>query len=559
MTSDLKALCIADFNLANFKAILQNDREAPRLRVDEHSLVSVPAAMIEAAGASLADPLDLAFIWARPESTLASFRNLLEGHPVSDAALDEDVRAFGVLVGRLSLRVKRLFVASWILPPWLRSGPRAFQSGVGASFLLARANFLLAQHVASFPNVAILDSGAWVEPEGAAAWNEKLWYAAKVPFSPSVFKIAAREIKSALRNLGGQARKLLILDLDDTLWGGIIGDDGLAGVRLGGHDPVGEAYRDFQLGLQALRRRGVILGIVSKNDETVALEAIRSHPEMVLKLDDFAGWRINWSDKAQNIVDLAAELRLGLQSVVFIDDNPFERGRVREALPEVLVPEWPESKLAYLKALQSLTCFHQAAVSGEDLRRTELYRQERHREQARLATGSLDEWLGSLRIVVKVAPLNRDDLPRAAQLLNKTNQMNLRTRRLTEAEFWDWSSAPDHAVWSIRVSDKFGDAGLTGILGLEMRGDTAFVPDFVLSCRVMGRKVEDAMIAFLVAEAARRGAKNLLFEFSPTSKNKPCLDFFSGGNLQREGNETFLWPLSQPWQSPQAIQLIVAS
>ena len=168
---------------------------------------------------------------------------------------------------------------------------------------------------------------------------------------------AAADIRAAFVGLRGAAKKLLVLDLDDTLWGGIVGDAGWENLRLGGHDPQGESFADFQRAIKNLKRRGVVLALVSKNEESVALEAIRNHPEMVLKEDDFVGWRINWTDKARNIAELATELNLGLQSVVFIDDNPVERARVREALPEVFVPEWPEDKLLYASAFGQLRCF----------------------------------------------------------------------------------------------------------------------------------------------------------------------------------------------------------
>jgi len=184
----------------------------------------------------------------------------------------------------------------------------------------------------------------------------------KLAFGNEVFKEAVKHVKSSLRGIRGKARKIVILDLDDTLWGGIVGDLGWRDLNLGGHDPVGEAFVDFQKTLKSLLNRGIILGIVSKNEESVALDALQNHPEMVLRPDDFAGWKINWSDKAMNIVELVAELNLGLDAVVFIDDNPVERACVKETLPDVLVPEWPEDRMLYKKALLDLDCFN--SLSG---------------------------------------------------------------------------------------------------------------------------------------------------------------------------------------------------
>src|SRR5262249_54535249 len=234
------------------------------------------------------------------------------------------------------------------------------------------------------PGVVVLNSRKWFQLAGDATFNFRLWYLGKVPFGNSVFKNAAADIKAALRGAVGQVRKLLILDLDDTLWEGIVGDVGWQALKLGGHDPIGEALVDFQREIKALNRRGVLLGIVSKNEEATALAALKEHPEMILRPEDFAGWRINWSDKAQNIVDLVSQLNLGLDSVVVIDDNPAERSRVREALPQVLVPEWPEDKRLYSAALLALDCFDAYAVTREDHERAQMYANESRRAIVKL-------------------------------------------------------------------------------------------------------------------------------------------------------------------------------
>jgi FkbH-like protein len=275
----------------------------------------------------------------------------------------------------------------------------------------------------------------WVELTGGRAFNPRLWYLGKVPFGNELFKAAVRDLKASLRGIQGQARKLVILDLDDTLWGGIVGDVGWRKLVLGGHDPAGEALVDFQHELKALTRHGIVLAIVSKNEESVALEAIREHPEMILRKDDFANWRINWEDKAKNIAELTADLNLGLDSTVFIDDNPVERARVREALPEVLVPDWPEDKRLYPHALRSLDCFDKPAISEEDRRRQQMYVIERKRTELKIQVGSVEGWLQTLDLIVKTEPLNAANVGRLTQLLNKTNQMNLSTRRMIEQEF----------------------------------------------------------------------------------------------------------------------------
>lgn len=325
----------------------------------------------------------------------------------------------------------------------------------------------------------------------------------------------------------------------------------------GGHHHRGEAHADLQHALKSLRNRGILLAIVSKNEEQVALEAIRKHPEMVLQLEDFAAWRINWRDKAQNIIDLLTELNLGPQSAVFIDDNPAERARVKESLPEVLVPDWPQDPLLYPTALLSLRCFEMPSLSREDLARTTMYLSENKRRDLRKTVSSLEQWLARLATRIQVEELHPANLPRAAQLLNKTNQMNLSTRRMSESELMAWSKQKHHRLWTLRVADKFGDAGLTGIVSLEIQEGQAQIVDFVLSCRVLGRHVEETMLAAAVQHAQAMGIQNVYARFVATAKNKPCLEFFKNvtPSLQQQG-DCFAWHGNQSFPMPEHIELV---
>jgi FkbH-like protein len=278
---------------------------------------------------------------------------------------------------------------------------------------------------------------------------------------------------------------------------------------------------------------------------------------MRLAVEDFAGWKINWNDKAQNIIDLARELNLGLQSVVFIDDNPVERERVRSTLPEVLVPDWPKDPMLYAQTLRSLRCFDVLETTGEDVERARMYREEQQRKSHMREAGSIDAWLRGLETVVKVEPLGKTNLTRTAQLLNKTNQMNLATRRLTEAELAEWAALPGHHLWSFRVSDRLGDSGLTGIASLIERDGDCCVADYVLSCRVMGRRVEETIVAWLVGQAKRLGARRLVAEFMPTPKNQPCLDFLRRSGLDEAVEHRFTFDLDADYPHPDAVTLVV--
>lgn len=312
-------------------------------------------------------------------------------------------------------------------------------------------------------------------------------------------------------------RKLIVLDLDNTLWKGIVGDE------------VVVPFVRFQRALKDLQERGVLLAIASKNTESIALTAFNTTPGMVLKQDDIVTHKINWESKATNIVQLTEELNLGLQSVVFIDDSPFERGQVSELLREVLVPEWPSvpDDDAYVEALAKLDCFDLSEPTEEDLLRTQMYARERERAKAKSQSASVEDWLKSLGTKLTFEELNEENFPRAVQLLNKTNQMNLTTRRLDEAQLREWLQDLTNSFFTVKVSDRFGDAGLTGIIGLYASEDILYITDFVLSCRVMGRLVEEAMIEFIIERARKFGQKTVVAMFNQTPKNGPAEQFMN--------------------------------
>jgi FkbH-like protein len=370
-----------------------------------------------------------------------------------------------------------------------------------------------------------------------------------------VFRHAATDVKAAIRALWGQTRKVIVLDLDDTLWGGTVGDLGWEQLELGGHSPVGESFRSFQTALKRLTNRGIVLAIASKNTEAVALEAIDRHPEMVLCRRDFAAWRINWNDKVANIIELSAELNLGLNSLVFIDDNPAERMRVREALPDVLVPEWPADKLLYERALAELTCFDTLVLTEEDQARTRMYVAERQRKNARQAAQSLDAYLTTLGLTVTVERMDRSNVTRAVQLLNKTNQFNLTTRRMTEARYLEWAASEGRDVFVFRVADRFDDYGLTGIVSVATEEGAGHLTDFLLSCRVMGRGVEQTMLHAIAEHARTLGLVRLVATYTPTERNAPCRQFFdehSRFSRSADGQQ-YLWELQAPYPRPEHI------
>ncbi len=538
----LRGLLISDFNISNLGSYLENNDQRPLVKCEVAPYGQIAQSLLSTATSSADPELDFLVVWSRPEAVLEDIALALSGSPADPARLLAEVDSFCKTLVTAKNRARTIFVPTWILPPLHQGhGMLDLAGGVGVARLLMQANLRLLENLEEHSTIFALNASKWAELSGEKAFNPRLWYMGKVPFGNELFKACAGDIKAALRGVQGRARKLVIVDLDDTLWGGVVGDVGWQNLVLGGHDSVGEALVDFQNDLKGLARRGVVLGIVSKNDEGVALEAIRAHPEMVLREEDFAGWRINWQDKARNVVDLTADLNLGLDAVVFIDDNPVERARVREALPDVLVPNWPEDKRLYPQALRSLDCFDKPAISNEDRQRQQMYSTERERVQLRAQVSSIDEWLHTLDLRVHVEPLSSANVRRITQLLNKTNQMNLTTRRLTEAELLAWEAAPNRKLWGLSVVDRFGNSGLTGILGLETSDGWTQIVDFILSCRVMGRKVEESMLHLAAKWANAVGANGVRAIYQETKKNRPCREFFEKSGLELEGENVFVW------------------
>ena len=550
-------LLLSDFTVQILGNYLEADERAPTINATAAPFGQVGQTLLDADNPAWRTTPDCTVIWTRPQAVVPMFSEVLAFAGFSMQTLLAEVDRYAALVARAAPRSRLTLVPTWVAPDAERGwGPLDYRSDRGIQAVLARMNLRLAECLEGHDNLFVLDAQRWLLAAGPRAYTPKLWFMGKVPFGNEVFAQAARDIRAALVALHGGTRKLIVVDLDDTLWGGVVGDVGWENLLLGGHDQAGEAFVEFQQALKALTRRGIVLGIASKNTESVALEAIRAHPEMQLALEDFAGWRINWQDKAQNIVDLAKELQIGLQSVVFLDDNPVERERVRMALPEVLVPEWPRDPMLYAQALRRLDCFDSLQQTAEDTARTGLYQAQRQRQVERSEAGDIDTWLHGLATTVTVDPLSEANLTRVVQLLNKTNQMNLRTRRMTEHETRQWAAQPGNHMWVFRVSDRLGDSGITGIVGVAMRGDHCVVADYVLSCRVMGRKVEETLLAWTVARARELGAQRLTLEFLPTAKNQPCLEFLHRSGLDGHDPPRFTLATSTAYPQPDVIRVV---
>jgi FkbH-like protein len=527
--STRRVLLVGDSTLDPFARLLERNSELPKLRCSAAPYGQVYQILFDSSHAAWAHQPDCLVVWTAPHLMLPSVGKLMRFEAASHEDALREAEQFTEAVIQGASRVALTLVPTWVLPSyerWIQT--LTWRQGVGLANLLARANLLLAEKFAAHPNIVLLDAAYWQAGLGKSAYDPRMYAVAKILYSQPLFDKAAVEIKAVLRGSLGLVRKVIVCDLDNTLWGGVVGDDGDHGIKIGAPDPVGECFLAFQTALKGLRSRGIVLAICSKNDEQFAMAVIESHPAMALRKSDFVAWRINWKDKAENLIELAKEMNLGLDSFVFLDDSPQEREQVRQILPQVYTPDLPTSPSDLAPFVTSLTCFETASLGREDLVRTEMYQAERGRREAVELSGGVENWLRSLEIKVRAAPLKRESLPRAAQLLNKTNQFNLSLRRMDEKSFWDWASEPGNAAYVFHVSDRFGDFGLTGIASLSRSGPEAQIVDFVMSCRVMGKKVEEALLGYTLAQARAGGAARITASPFDGPRNAPAKEFFAG-------------------------------
>ena len=331
----------------------------------------------------------------------------------------------------------------------------------------------------------------------------------------------------------GLSKKCLVLDLDNTLWGGVIGDDGLGGIRLGQGEAEGEGFVAFQRYVRKLRERGVILAVCSKNNEEIAREVFLMHPEMVLKLEDISCFTANWEDKASNLRAIARNLNIGLNSLVFVDDNPVERAIVRQMLPDVAVPEIGTDPTDFIETLERNRFFQLVLFGKEDLQRTEYYLANAERQQIASSAESIEDFLKSLKMVATVEPISSLSLERSTQLINKSNQFNLTTIRRSAAEVLAVAKDPNWITRTVSLKDRFGDNGLISVLLAEIDGDFLKIDTWLMSCRVLKRNVEQFLFNELCALAARRGISVIRGQYVPTAKNELVKDHYRNLGFRR--------------------------
>lgn len=407
-------------------------------------------------------------------------------------------------------------------------------------FQLRKLNLLLMKMAASMSHVFLLELSSIQNQMGRKKFfDEKYYYSAKVPLSLDALPSAAKCVLDCILALRGRVKKCVVLDLDNTLWGGVIGDDGLSGIQIG-ELGTGHAFTDFQLWLRELKRRGVILTVCSKNNEETAKEPFEKHPEMVLKLDDISMFVANWDDKASNIRKIQQTLNLGMDSFVFLDDNPFERNMVKSLIPDITVPDLPEDPAQYLSYLQSLNLFETASYSEEDEKRTEQYQAEIGRTALQEKFDSVDDYLKSLDMAAQAKSFDAFHTLRIAQLTQRSNQFNLRTIRYSEGDIERIAADKNYITIYFTLRDKFGDHGLISVVILERRDQgVLFVNTWLMSCRVLKRGMEEFIVNTIFKLAKEYGYQKVIGEYLKTPKNAMVEHLYEKMGFRTLGNGLF--------------------
>ena len=481
---------------------------------------------------------------------ISEFPELLEGEDEVEQRVRREMARFESLWEKIHTDLGALIIQNNFDLPRLRP-----LGNLEASESFGRVNFLLKLN-AEFANYArkhqrfLINDILYLSAQvGQAAWfRNNYWYSFHMALSPTATVALAHNVAAMVKSVYGKSKKCLVLDLDNTLWGGVIGEDGVQNLILGKDHPVGEAFLDFQRYVKTLQRRGVILAVCSKNDSESAKEGF-SHPDSILKLEDFSVFKANWDPKPENIRAIASELNIGLDSIVFVDDNPAERDFVAEQLPEVAVPNVGTDVSVFAETLEHERYFEVDKVVQDDLNRSRYYSSNAERSAGQAKFSNYGEFLESLEMTAHIAPFAPVYLERITQLINKTNQFNLTTRRYTSAEVVAIAGDPGFITSYGRLADKFGDNGLVSVLIGQVSNETLQVDLWLMSCRVLKREMEFAMFDALVEQCQARGIRRVVGVYIPSKKNSmvaghyPGLGFSSMGGTT-EGRE--LWSYEVP-------------
>ncbi|MFA6450945.1 MAG: HAD-IIIC family phosphatase [bacterium] len=466
---------------------------------------------------------------------------------VDVAAAADQVAGFMVSVLENIRKKSRaaIIVHSFETPAFPAYGILDFQNAGRQTGTIAGLNARLAEDASRIGNCYILSVDNLIARVGREKFADpRMWHMGKIPYSREAWKAVAAEYAKYIRALRGRNKKCLVLDCDNTLWGGVVGEDGINGIRIGENFP-GSCYRDFQLAVLNLYHRGVILAVCSRNNEEDALEVFDKHPDMALRREHFAAMRINWNDKASNIKEIQEELNIGMDSIVFADDSGMEVEMAGRMLPELTTILLPKDASRYAETISNCGFFDALAISDEDRNRGRMYRAESERKQLSASYSDVGEYLRSLDIDIKITRADSFSMPRIAQLMSRTNQFNLAGKRYTETEIAGLASTDGCDVLCLQYSDRFGDMGIVGAAVLIHEPGVATIDSFLLSCRALGRRVEDLLLAECLKISKNKNEVIVKGIYAPSKKNSQTADFYLKAgfvkDFEKDGNVHFVF------------------
>lgn len=500
--------------------------------LEDHFSLFIPDGYNQWVRECIAPSTDLVAFAPEAIAVLLDGSALIEG---SDADAELTLALDQVAMLAQNLPTSAVYVSTLDFKPVSVAPADAAPSGVALS---ARWCEGLAERMAAHPNLHLFDLASVIAEHGRKLiYDDKMWYLGSAPYSLKGTRLVARALTDRVVRTQAKRKKVLVVDLDNTLWGGVLGEDGADGIVLS-RSLTGAVYRDAQLRLKEIAATGVLLAIASKNDEDLVRAVLRDHPQMALREDDFVAIMANWEPKSRNIAELATRLNLGLDSFVFLDDNPVERESVRLELPDVTVAEFPADVTQLPKVVSALfdDHFFTQRLTQEDAAKTAQYQAEEKRQVAKAASASIDDYIRSLGITITVGEARDANAARVAQLTGKTNQFNLLTRTFSDEELAAYRAKPGSAVYVAEVTDRYGDYGLVFVLMLTVAGRTATIDNLLMSCRVMGRHIEDAVLAAVEERLAAQGVSDIVGAYVPTARNSPVSGLLDRLGFDRVGD-----------------------
>ena len=448
----------------------------------------------------------------------------------------------------------KLIITNFNIPSYSPNGITETKSDFGFHEMIEELNSSLRNISKTHSSVYVYDFNHFVSKYGEKnIFDYRQFHVGDIQIALNFIPSFAYDLMSYIKPITGTNKKCIVLDLDNTLWGGIIGEDGFDGIELG-HSSNGKAFVDFQKELLSLWNHGIILAINSKNNFDDAMKVINEHPNMILRKKNFASIQINWDDKAQNLKQIAEEINIGLNSIAFFDDDKINRERIKQEFPEVLTIEIPDDPSQFSSILKNLNDFNVLQRTDEDIKRGQMYAQQRERKELEKSISNLDDFLEQLDIKVKMKNSNEFLIPRISQLTLKTNQFNLTTRRYQEEEIRNFTNDHKFIVGCAQVLDKFGDNGITGVYIINKQDKIWSIDTFLLSCRIMGRGVENGILSQILIDAKHNGVEEIRANFIPTQKNKPAENFLPDFGFKKEG-DNWIYKLNNEIKVPKHLKV----